>query len=59
MTSLQRYVFFRKRGLRPTLAWLCADLPRRDAVFDFVNRLAVVAGIVFVVLAMQALMEGR
>jgi hypothetical protein len=59
MTKLQRYVWFRQRGFRRTLAWYCADLPRWDAVFDFVNRLAIVAGIVIVVLAMQALMEGR
>jgi hypothetical protein len=28
MTKLQRYVFFRQKGFRHTLAWYCAGLPR-------------------------------
>lgn len=59
MTPLQRYVFFRQRGFRRSLAWYCADLPRWQQVYDFITRLIVVSGIVITVLALQALMEGR
>jgi len=59
MNKISRFRFYRSKGFRWRMAWYCADLPRQQAVLDFLERLAIAAVVVLMLLCLTAWLDGH